>query len=122
MTARRWIRYRGNLTARAQAMRRDPSPAEKKLWFEFLRDRPEKFIRQKPLGWYVADFYCSSHRLVVELDGDTHYRDGDRDYDDRRTAFLRSQGVQVIRFTNSDVLQNFEGVCGVLAKILQTAP
>ena len=103
-------------------MRRDPTPAEKKLWFEFLRDRPEKFSRQKPLGAYVADFYCSSRRLVIELDGDSHYRDQAQGYDERRTAFLQSQGLQVIRFTNSDVLQNFEAVCGSITAVLQDTP
>jgi very-short-patch-repair endonuclease len=68
MAGPRWIAYRINLTSRAQALRRDPTPAEKKLWFEFLRDLPQKFIRQKPLGQYVADFYCSRQRLVIELD------------------------------------------------------
>jgi very-short-patch-repair endonuclease len=111
MPVRRWIPYRANLTRRAQALRRDPTPAEKKLWFEFLRDLPEKFTRQKPLGRYVADFYCSSHRLVIELDGDSHFTDAAERYDERRTVALAHAGIRVLRFTNIDVLANFEAVC-----------
>jgi very-short-patch-repair endonuclease len=115
---RRWITYRRGLTTRAQALRRDPTPAEKKLWYEFLRDLPYKFTRQKPLGHYIADFYCSSHRLVIELDGDTHYTDTIQRYDERRTGTLELQGLRVVRFANTDVLQNFESVCGVVLDML----
>ena len=115
---RRWIPYRAKLTSRAQALRRDPTPAEKKLWYEFLRDLPYKFTRQKPLGGYVADFYCSSQRLVIELDGDSHFTDGAQHYDARRTAAIGLLGVRVVRFTNLDVLENFESVCEVLKRTL----
>jgi very-short-patch-repair endonuclease len=115
---RRWIPYRRGLRTRAQALRRDPTPAEKKLWYEFLRDLPYKFTRQKPLGHYVADFYCSSQRLVIELDGDNHYTDAAQRYDERRTASLELQGLRVARFTNTEVLQDFESVCGVVLTML----
>jgi very-short-patch-repair endonuclease len=104
MAGPRWIAYRTNLTSRAQALRRDPTPAEKKLWFEFLRDLPQKFTRQKPLGQYVADFYCSRRRLVIELDGDSHYTDRAQRYDQVRTDALETRGVRVMRFTNTEVL------------------
>ena len=90
-------------------MRRDSTRAERKLWFEFLRDPPEKFTRQKPLGPFVADFYCSARRLVVKVDGDSHFTDDQRDA--VRTAALAELGVRVIRFTNEDVMLRFEGVC-----------
>ena len=122
MAGPRWIAYRINLTSRAQALRRDPTPAEKKLWFEFLRDLPQKFIRQKPLGQYVADFYCSRQRLVIELDGDSHYTDTAQRYDQARTAALETRGIRVIRFTNTDVLENFEAVCAAIAEALKETP
>ena len=122
MAGPRWIAYRTNLTSRAQALRRDPTPAEKKLWFEFLRDLPQKFTRQKPLGQYVADFYCSRRRLVIELDGDSHYTDRAQRYDQVRTDALATRGVRVMRFTNTDVLQNFEAVCAAIAGALLGTP
>jgi very-short-patch-repair endonuclease len=116
-----WIPYRKGLTARAQGLRRDPSPAERKLWYEFLRDLPSKFTRQKPLGTYIADFYCSSRKLVIELDGDSHYTDAAQRYDAARTNSLELKGIRVIRFTNLDVTQNFEAVCQRIAAELDSA-
>jgi very-short-patch-repair endonuclease len=121
MTTRRrpFIAYRGSLKRRAQSLRRDPTTAERKLWYEFLRDLPQKFTRQKPLGTYVADFYCSRHQLVIELDGDSHYTDGAQRYDDARTRALSMRGVRVIRFTNADVMENFEAVCASVLSALE---
>ena len=119
---RRWIAYRQVLTTRAQALRRDPTPAEKKLWFELLRDLPYKFTRQKPLGHYIADFYCSSQRLVIEVDGDSHYTQEGQRHDRMRTAALELQGLRVARFTNTEVLQDFESVCGVVLTMLNEKP
>jgi very-short-patch-repair endonuclease len=116
---RRWVAYRHTLTPRAQSLRRDPTPVEKKLWFEFLRGLPYKFTRQKPIGRYIADFYCSRQRLAIELDGDSHYTDRAQGYDQARTAALRLQGIRVVRFTNLEVLENFEAVCGVIAATLE---
>ena len=73
---RPYLLYAGRLRSRAQSLRRDATPAERKLWYEFLRELPHKFTRQKPLGRYIADFYCSELRLVIELDGDSHYAEG----------------------------------------------
>ena len=115
---RQFIPYRRELKRRSQSLRRDPSPAERKLWFEFLRDLPVKFTRQKPLGHYIADFYCASHLLVIELDGDSHYNDGARRYDERRTADLGTVGIRVVRVANTDVMQNFEGVCSMILRTL----
>jgi len=119
---RRWVPYRAKLTARAQSLRRDPTPAEKKLWYEFLRDLPHKFTRQKPLGSYVADFYCSRAGLVIELDGDSHFTDRALAYDATRTAALESRGLRVIRLTNLDVLQNFESACAAILHALEDLP
>jgi very-short-patch-repair endonuclease len=113
---RRFVRYRDPLR-RARSLRRDPTPAEKKLWFEFLRDQPEKFTRQKPLGRCIADFYCSAHKLIVEVDGDSHFVDDGR-RDAGRTAELQRLGLRLIRFTSEDVMQRFEGVCMEIRKAL----
>ena len=106
-----FIDYRRRLKRSARRLRRDQTPAERKLWFEFLRDCPAKFTRQKPLRDYIADFYCASHLLVIELDGDGHFTDLAEIYDGRRTADLSSRGITVLRFTNLKVMRQFEGVC-----------
>ena len=116
---RPYLTYRANLKPRARSLRRDPTPAERKLWFEFLRDLPHKFTRQKPLGSYIADFYCSAHKLVIELDGDSHYVGDAQGYDRSRTATLNSLGIRVMRFTNTDVVQRFEGVCLEILRALR---
>jgi len=115
----RFVPYRRSLTPRARVLRRDGTPAERKLWYEFLRMLPEKFTRQKPLGAYEADFYCSSHRLVIELDGDSHFV-GNAAYDAVRTCQLASLGIRVVRFTNAEVLESFEGVCLKIEQALKT--
>ena len=99
-------------------MRTDATPAERKLWYEFLSELPQKFSRQKPLGRYIADFYCSRHRLVIEVDGDSHYTDRNESYDAKRTASLQSQGIRVLCFTNSEVMQDFDAVCAVVLSAL----
>jgi len=111
MDTRRYNRYRRDLKSRARSLRRDPTPAERKLWFEFLSRHSEKFTRQKPLGRYVADFYCARSLLVIELDGDSHFTDEGERHDRVRTATLASDGIRVLRFTNLEVMDQFEAVC-----------
>ena len=115
---RGFISYRRGLKSPSRELRKDPTPAERKLWFEFLRELPQKFTRQKPLGGYIADFYCSSSRLVIEVDGDSHFSDAGERYDASRTARLELEGLRVLRFTNLDVMQHFEGVCKRIANAL----
>ena len=62
-------------------------------------------------GSYIADFYIASHKLVIELDGSQHFEDAGKDYDERRDAYLKSLGLTVLRYANSDVDRNFRGVC-----------
>lgn len=114
-----YLNYRRKLVARGRDLRRRPTPAETKLWFDFLRRCPAKFSRQKPLGNYIADFYCASRRLVVEIDGDTHFTDAGEAYDASRDAALRQQRLRVLRFTNDDVMQRFEAVCMEIAAVLE---
>jgi len=100
-------------------MRSDGTPAERKLWHEFLKALTAKFTRQKPLGPYIADFYCSSHRLIIEIDGDSHFSDRGEAYDAARTAWLASHGLRVVRFTNPEVIEEFEGVCERILEALR---
>jgi len=118
-----FINYRRSLKGSARSLRRDPTPAERKLWFEYLRYSPQKFTRQKPLGEYIADFYCANRMLVIELDGDSHFTTSAERYDERRTDALAARGIRVIRvirFTNLEVLQQFEAVCQRIEETLKT--
>ncbi len=100
--------------SRARAMRREPTEAERKLWYA-LRDRRMqalKFRRQAPIGPYIVDFLCIAHRLAVEADGSQHTeskRDAIRD------AWLEQQGYRVLRFNNRDILTARENVLATIA-------
>jgi very-short-patch-repair endonuclease len=107
------------LKGRARDLRRDATPCERKLWYEFLSNHPEKFSRQKPLGTFIADFYCAGKQLVIEIDGDSHFTEAGERYDKTRTASLASRSLRVIRFTNSEVMHEFEAVCQRIDEALQ---
>ena len=103
--------YNQTLTARARENRKNPTPAEKKLWYEVLQNgrlSGFKFIRQKPLDEFIVDFYCASLMLAIEIDGDSHAEQAG--YDEYRTHKLNALGVRVVRYTNADVMNNLEGV------------
>lgn len=73
--------YRRGLTEKARALRKNATPQENRLWYQFLRKYPLRFTRQKPIGSYIVDFYCRKANLVIELDGGRHFEDGSREYD-----------------------------------------
>lgn len=95
---------------------------ERHLWYDYLRTIPQKFVRQKVLGKYIADFYCASAKLVIELDGSQHYEDAGMAYDDRRTEYLEEFGVRVIRIPNNEVNGNFTAVCSYIDAVLNNIP
>ncbi|MGH2414375.1 MAG: endonuclease domain-containing protein [Microcystaceae cyanobacterium] len=105
-----FLPYNPQLIARAKEMRKNPTPAERKLW-EFLRAFPLKMWRQKPIEHFIVDFYCPKLKLVIEVDGDSHFTPDSMAYDAARTNVLEGYGLRVIRFTNDEVLDDFEGVC-----------
>lgn len=84
---------------------------ERHLWYDFLRELPIMVHRQKVIGEYIVDFYIAEAKLVIELDGSQHYETMGKQRDAKRDAFLRSRGLQVLRYANSDVNYRFEGVC-----------
>jgi very-short-patch-repair endonuclease len=100
---------RPETTSRARSLRSNPTIFERRLWHLLRARLPWAHIRrQVPLGPYFADFACHRAKLVIELDGDGHT---DRQaYDEARTQFLETQGYLVMRFWNSAVTENPEGV------------
>ena len=99
------------LKNRAQTLRKNLTKEEAHLWYQFLCRYPFRFRKQYVIGNYIADFYCHQARLVVELDGSQHYSPEEAEYDEKRTAYLQSQGLQVLRFSNLDVMRRFRNVC-----------
>ena len=107
------------LLERARELRRNMTDAERKLWYEFLREYPIRFRRQYIAEPYILDFFCCKASLAVELDGSRHYETAGLDYDARRTAFLNRQGILVLRCSDRDVFKNFSGVCEEIDRVVR---
>lgn len=106
-----FVPYKKELKRNSRELRKNPTESELILWRKVLcRDQlcGYRFLRQKPIGNYIVDFYCSKLRLAIEVDGHTH--DVDSKYDKRRTEQLNNLGVEVVRYTNPDVKWNLDGV------------
>ena len=104
-------KYNPALISVAKQLRQNMTVQEKQLWYKFLRHYPHRFVRQKVLGMYIADFYCAKAKLVIELDGSQHYTPAHQLHDFIRTEFLKSYHITVLRIPNNAVTENFEGVC-----------
>jgi len=106
-----YIPYNKKLVEIARENRKNPTQAEKKMWFKILKSKQfekYKFLRQKPLDNFIADFYCAKLMLAVEIDGDSHIRQ--KEYDILRSEKLKAYGIKVIRYTNDEIMFNSEGV------------
>jgi len=103
---------------RRRELRRNMPDAEVILWSKLQRRQllGYKFRRQFSVGPYVIDFYCPTLNLAVELDGDNHFRDGAKRYDKRRQEYIESVGIAVVRFLNTDVYDNLDGVLEVFVR------
>ena len=95
----------------AKTLRKNMTRWERKLWYDFLRDYPVRFQRQKAIGNYIADFYCARARLIIELDGGGHYTAEQARKDEMRTKDLESMNLTVVRICNLDIDRNFSVVC-----------
>ena len=104
---------------RAKDMRHLATEAEQRFWNRVRAHRlnGHKFKRQYTIGNYIVDFVCLEHLLIVELDGGQH--DQQQDYDRERDKFLDAQGYRVMRFWNSDVFENIDGVMDVVLLALE---
>jgi len=92
---------------------------ERHLWYDFLKQHPLQFKRQLPVGSYIVDFYCHKAKLVIELDGSQHCAPEQMEYDRKRTAFLESQGLYVLRISNLDAMREFRGVCEMIELVIR---
>ena len=100
-----------DLVSNARSLRKNATKEEKKLWYRFLNSLPVKFTRQKVIGRYIVDFFCAERRLVIELDGSQHYEDPVAAQDRSRDAFLADMGYTVLRYSDKELNENFDGVC-----------
>ena len=107
---------------RARELRRTPTHIERLLWnrLRFWQIDGFKFRRQQPLGNYIADFVCFERRLIVEIDGGQHA--AKKEYDAKRDSWLHDQGFIVLRFWNSDIVENMEGVLQSILDNLRSTP
>ena len=94
-----------------QQLRANMPMPEKILWAKIRNQQlGVKFRRQHGIGRYIVDFYCAECALVIELDGESHYAESAREYDSIRDDYMRSIDLQVLRFTNLDVMNNLDSV------------
>jgi len=106
------------LNAYSRDLRKNATPQENHLWFDYLKKQNIQFNRQRIIGEYIIDFFCPSLNLAIEIDGSQHYEADALEYDARRTEYLESLGLKVIRFTNIDIDRYFNSVCEVLDGII----
>ncbi len=111
--------YDPALKENARQLRKNMTRQERHLWYDYLRNYPIKFYRQRVIDRYIADFYCSKAKLVIELDGSQHYTEDGIEYDSARTKILEQYGLEVIRFSNLDIDRNFKGVCSKIDMIVK---
>jgi very-short-patch-repair endonuclease len=114
-------KHNKQLVLLARALRKNMTKEERRLWYDFLRDYPVRFSRQKVLGRYIADFYSAEAKLIIELDGSQHYEDENIRKDARRTEFLEAYGLRIIRVANNEITENFDGVCDYIDAVVREA-
>ncbi len=84
---------------------------ERRLWYDFLKNFPVTVNRQKVFDGYILDFYCSDANIAIELDGSQHYMTEGQKKDIKRDEYLKQKGITVLRYSNNDVNNDFDGVC-----------
>jgi very-short-patch-repair endonuclease len=117
-----YLPYNPALIPRAKELRKNMTPAERKLWYQYLRALEIRVLRQRPIDHFIVDFYCPSLKLVIEVDGESHYTQESKERDRERTQRLEGYGLTVVRFTNQQVLCEFEKVCEEMQGLIPPSP
>ena len=115
------LKYNGKNIGFAKNLRKNATPQEKHLWYDFLSKYKIRFQRQKAIDNFIADFYCHKAKLVVEIDGSQHYTDEGSARDEFRTDVLEGYDLKVIRFTNRQIDTNFQGVCEYIDLVVKAS-
>lgn len=105
------LSYNEKLIPLAKKLRKSSTKQEKQLWYDFLSKYPVRFQRQKTIGNYITDFYCSKAKLIIEIDGSQHYSEANALYESERTGYFESMNLTVLRFKNTEIDDDFRKVC-----------
>lgn len=111
--------YDKKLKSRADELRKNMTQQEWNLWYFYLRNHRLKWYRQRIIDRFIVDFYCHAAKLVIEIDGKQHYTEQGIVYDTERTQVLQGYGLKVLRYTNQQVVDNFQDVCWDIERNLQ---
>ena len=112
------IKKNKKLLNTAKILRRNMTPQERHLWYDFLRCYPIKIYKQRIIDNFIADFYCHKALLVIELDGAQHYTEKGKTHDNARSEVLKKYGLYVLRFSNRDIDEKFDSVCSKINKTI----
>jgi very-short-patch-repair endonuclease len=112
----KFVPYYTDLTAKARKLRNNLTKAEKIVWYDYLKNHKHKFLRQKPIGNFITDFYCSKLKLVIEIDGESHVGEINEQYDKERTDYLENCGLKILRYWNDDVVSGLWVVVEMIEK------
>ncbi len=105
----------------AKNLRKNATPQENHLWYDFLSKYEVRFQRQKAVDDFIADFYCHKTKLIIEIDGSQHYTEDGIQKDEFRTHILEGYDLKVIRFTNRQINNNFHGVCNYIDSVVKAS-
>lgn len=112
--------YDKKLKSRADELRKNMTQQEWNLWYFYLRNHRLKWYRQRIIDRFIVDFYCHAAKLVIEIDGKQHYTDQGIAYDTERTQVLQGYGLKVLRYTNQQLVDNFQEICWDIERNLLT--
>ena len=113
--------YNKNNIPLAKALRKNATPQEKHLWYDFLSKQTPRFQRQKAIDNFIADFYCHKAKLIIEVDGSQHFTEEGKEKDTFRTEILEGYDLKIIRFTNHQIDTNFRGVCEYIEAVIKNS-
>ena len=105
------LNYNDKNITLAKNLRKNATPQENHLWYDFLAKYEVRFQRQKAIDDFICDFYCHKAKLIIEIDGSQHYTEDGIQKDEFRTEILAGYDLRVIRFTNRQINTNFTGFC-----------
>ena len=109
------------LLGNARSLRKNMTKEERHLWYDFLRYCQPRFRRQEVIANYILDFFCHEAKIAIELDGSQHCEPDAIAYDNKRTAHLKELGITLVRYANTEINHNFEGVCQHILLALESA-